>query len=285
MKRSEFGAPAVLAVFAFAALACGQPLTTAEQTQTAQAVGGTPGASVAADTATAVTATGTPTAATTPIAGLTDTGYKAPDGSPLYAECIQAQPPLPLPPQYPVPSGPITYPPIPSVLNPGPTPAPSDLPPFDPTSLITAPTAGWTTYASKCFGFSVTYPADWVLVSPFGPAGYQQGEDGVIASPDRSAKVEVHLRISDADELKLAMAAGGRPDVFILDGPTATTFKGRPAVVHYAYLAEPPAASVLVYTVGLGGSRYLTLSTRFISPYNLATAGDAITVLSNITLP
>lgn len=150
-----------------------------------------------AGTATAPPATATSVASTaSPVPDLTDTGYNAPDGSPLYAECVGTNPvtgqPLPLPPQYPTPAPFSPLPSPPSNPNPNPRPPDADLPQFDALAVTPSDSGGWARVSTPCLGgLSFAVPPHWSAIDKFAVGQYQTDSGGQFTSSDTKVKVDM----------------------------------------------------------------------------------------------
>jgi len=135
---------------------------------------------------------GTPAPVVTPVEGLTPTEYTAPDGRPLYYECIQKG--LPLPPEIPTPTGFLASP---TPAEPGfdpnqgkEAPGPEESGTADLHDRAASDSTGWEQYESRCYGYSLLIGPGWEWTG-FVNSGYQQGEVATVQSPDRTIKVDI----------------------------------------------------------------------------------------------
>jgi len=227
----------------------------------------------------------------TPAAGLTDTGYKALDGSPLYAECMQ--PGLPLPPTYPTPSGPPATPVVPSpypsgALNERTPPSAGEMPSFDLRTVQPAVRSGWSAIESKCYGYSMEIPPGWTGAREL-PIGYQQGET---TTAGVNGQVSLHLQYvySDADLLTPEERSQGTFDVYLFDPPLRTAFDAHDAVEQYVFDAFPlegskASAVELKYTVRVSAHWWASIIATLYEPYDPQQAAELRAVLDSMVLP
>lgn len=161
-------------------------------------------------TALAGSATTTDLATTTATAtqpGLTDTGYKAPDGSALYKECVGNNPvtgaKFPLPPDYPTPSASPAFAPTSSTTAPAVArPPDSDLPVFDLSTLRPTDSSQWSRQSTPCVGgLSFGVPPSWSVSHNLVVGGYQQAASAMFVSTDGSVKVDLTYDYSPLDLL------------------------------------------------------------------------------------
>lgn len=239
MKRVIF---LVCGVPAFAvAVACGNPDATPGPTQSVAAESPAPAPipSASAQPPTPL-ATGSPTT-------LTDTGYLAPDGSPLFAECVSTG--LPLPPPTPVP---LVASPVPSV-SPGEhgveTPSPDNIPASDPLDGPPSDRSGWTSNESACVRVGFEIPPAYSVFEPLTIHGYQQEASASIGTPDRRTVFEVHFFYSPADIVAEVVGSPIAPGEYRFYGARPVTIGGTSGFARYA--TEPngyyhPEVSVIV---------------------------------------
>lgn len=228
-----------------------------------------------------VTAQATAAATATPPAGLTDTGYKAPDGSPLYAECVGSDPisgaKLQLPPVYPTalpPTTPInTPPPQPSRFSAS-TPSSAEIPNFDFDAVTPAGSSTWPRAGNPCFGLSVSAPPSWQgQPNNFRSSGYQEGTGATFISPEEGLKLQLTYSHTKSDSIANQRHPGTDPsfgngsfllirdrDIAIDSAPGILVYTsergfGRP-YVHLAYVVSPKP------------NWYLSISAFFSQPYN-----------------
>lgn len=210
---------------------------------------------------------GTPEPAT-----LTDTGYTAPDGRPLYAECMQ--PGAPLPPEFPEAIGTVAPEPTPDPsIDPNvgkATPSPSDLPPFDPRTIAPADTTGWVVRRSACYGYSLAIPPGWE--GQFSQAGYQQGEGATLFSPNRLAKVDVTVNYTPVDQFTGTFS--GQPNEYLLERLQITR-DGRLGFVLYVHESGGLANVRLTYFYQYSPDHYVGLGVTLFAPYDANLASQA----------
>jgi len=257
-----------------------------------QVIAPTATASVAGAPTAVVTGTPADTATPAPLSGtpepaaLTDTGYKALDGRPLYAECIQAG--APMPPQIPTPAA--TQIPLPTIdpsadPNEGkPAPAPDELPTFDPRTIAPADTTGWLIRESTCYGYAFAYPPDWKLTTPFTNAGYQQGENATITNPSRTASIEIAVYYTPVDYL--ARAAGQRfsgSDKEYLLATTEVSKAGRRGIeVYYLERTSLGVAIHLDYLYSVRPDWFLAMTLSFGQQNNQAAVAQLRAIIDSL---
>jgi len=243
-----------------------------------------PATSVPGDIATAGVTPSVPDPTPTRIPGLTDTGYLAVDGGPLYAECMA--PGAPLPPQIPTPL---------ATQEPLPTPDPSldpnadrtpptgdEVPPFDFTTLTPADSSTWPVYESACYGYSLRIPPGWE-VDPWRQAGYGQGEYTTLRVPGSRDKIEIAAYYTPVDQLQITPAFGLAEDEYLLSGPTILSQRGLQGVESIVHGSRQPSAGIAaLYTFRLRDDWYLALAARLTSPYDVQAAEDARSLVTSL---
>jgi hypothetical protein len=230
--------------------------------------------------------------------GLTDTGFVALDGRPLYEECIAEG--LPLPPDLPTPQA--TAEPLPTAdpledPNAGRTPAAQDeLPPFDLRTVTPADTTGWILHESKCYGYSILLPPSWTgsvsSVDPqpqepgsyaFAQSGYQVGESVTLRPPgELTAKADVSIYYAPGN----ADLRGRRivlDENFYLIDAEETLIDGRPARVTYSLVRGGPLEGVhLLMSVAANDDWRFAISVYLTEPYDPRTASETAAILGSM---
>ncbi len=141
----------------------------------------------------------------TPGSGLTDTGYKTPDGSPLHKECVGTNPatgaPLPLPPVYPTPGAFAPLPSPPANPNPEPRPDAAQLPAFDPLTVPASDASAWSRISTACAGgLSFALPPTLAPVDPYSFGQYESVSGGIYATSSYAVKIDVSYSYSGSDD-------------------------------------------------------------------------------------
>lgn len=252
-----------------------------------------------ADVSPGVTQTGA-APAITPIPGLTDTGFTAPDGRPLYKECIQEG--APLPPEIPTP---IAAPePIPTE-DPARDhnqdkipPSVDELPPVDIRTTGPADTTGWMLYESKCYGFSMLVPPHWRLGTstltggegpeirdnpPFVNAGYQQGATAVMWAPRKVAKVEVSIEyVPGGADLRNKRIVLDQIE-YLIERNDEAALGGKPARLTSVFLRGGPLPGVrLQLTAEAAPSWRFGISAYLPEPYDALATAELAAILGSI---
>lgn len=263
-------AAAMTVASALSAIACTESHTPAEQTATFAAGNATPlaqGTEVVAEP--------------TPIAGLTDTGYKAPDGSPLYEECVGNDPisgaRLQLPPLYPTalpPTTPINTP-SPQASRPSaPTPIPAEIPTFDFDAVAPADPSTWTSASSPCYGLFASAPPSWQgQANNFTSLGYQQGTGATFYAPSEGLKIQLTYTNSTSDRVASSRHPGADPSFgngsFLLIRDRDIAIDGAPGILVYTSDRGFGAPYVnLIYVVSPKPNWFLFISASFSQPYS-----------------
>ena len=223
------------------------------------------------------------TAAATRTPALTDTGYTAPDGSPLYKECVAAG--LALPAVYPTPAA---TEPVPSPISPsvhGDTaPPPSAVPAFDPMRVAPAATTAWHRVFSPCMRLTFRYPPSFGVITPLSVHGYQQRAAGSYGTADRHVIVELLMSYTTEDAIGLVRASPLAPGEYRFVNDEPATVGGAPGYV--TYMTEPHAQFAqevaISYIVSPRPHWYLQVIGVFAAPYSKPSFADFNAVVSSI---
>jgi hypothetical protein len=218
------------------------------------------------------------------IPGLTDTGYKAPDGTPLYKECVG--PGMALPPVYPTPVATVPVPsPLPATTRVGTPPASSALPSVDPLAVAPPDSSSWPTATSACLGLTFRYPTDLTTYEPLTVEGYQQEGGESYGTADRHFVIELHMVYSTADELGLVRGSQLASGEYRVLSDAPADVGGAPGVVTYG--TEPNgefATEVSIgYTVSPRANWYLQVIGFFAAPYDTAQFATFNALVSSVS--
>jgi hypothetical protein len=251
----------------------------------------TPGTGTAA---VPTTSTGTPAAGTpTPSIALTDTGYKASDGSPLYKECIgldplalargtprSAAPTLPLPPPTlptQAPGGFLPLPSPPADPNPNPRPPAQDLPAFDVVGVQASDPAGWTRVSTPCLGgLSMAIPTAWTALDDFAVGGYQQGAGAIFRSTNGLVKVDMTYRytLDDLFTRRRNSSAGNGSYYLARNAPTTVGGASGTMDISSEIVLSTRRYVVVSYLISPRPNWFLGYVGFFYQPYNDAAFAD-----------
>lgn len=252
--------------------------------QSVVAATATPKAGAVLATATSQTITPAPA---TPPSGLTDTGYKAPDGSPLYAECVGTNPvtgqKFQLPPTYPSPA---PHAPLPSPAasqNTEPRPPDASLPAFDVLTVPPSDSTAWPRVSTPCLGgLSFATPPDWVAIDGFAVGSYQQSAGAEYQSPDRAVKVDITYRYSTDDSIARFRNRQAGNGTYLLASNVPVSVGGVQGLVDISSeAAESPQRYVAVaYLVSPRPNWYLSYVGFFSQPFGQASVADFLAVVN-----
>jgi hypothetical protein len=220
----------------------------------------------------------------TPIPGLTDTGFTAPDGRPLYKECIQEG--APLPPEIPTPSSTQIVDPSPTPGDPNAgksSPSSDQLPPLDPRLATPSDASSWILYQSKCYGYSLKLPTGWKFDDPpFIQSGYQQGETGAMVSGDGRARISLSVFYTPIDMTPSLAPISPGPDIYVLSDPVAVERSGRIGRETYAYVTGTLSGVWLNQFYKLRDDWYLGITAFVEEPYSEQSIADVRAVLDSL---
>ena len=217
----------------------------------------------------------TPFPSPSPIPGLTDTGYLAVDGSPLYAECIGIDPltgtTFPLPPTYPTPTDSTPEPAPTSPVQPEITPDPADLPSFEFDAVPPADSAGWIETQSECFGLSALIPTSWEIAPGSFEAGwYQQATGATFTAPGLEVSLSYRYlpHYDAAAPIDTPGQSFGNAGYLLIKNRPVDLLSGS-GYMNLIYDAIPAVPYLqLTYAVEVKPDWYLHLTAAFTQPYN-----------------
>jgi hypothetical protein len=218
---------------------------------------------------------------------LTDTGYKAIDGSPLYAECVGINPstgaPLPLPPDYPTP-GPLAPTKSSPTEDQGAPPPAADIPAFDVASVAPSDTKGWATERTSCLGgWSFAVPPGWIALYPLSAGGYGGGGGAMYHTANNSVKVDINFSYNRDDTMtRFRNGSGGNGTYFIAKN-LPVSIGGAPGLLDVSRdLVESPKPYVVVaYLLNPRPNWYLSYVGFFHQPYNQQSFADFIAMVNS----